>query len=213
MTPASQQRRIGLTGGIASGKSSVARLLQQEHGLPLLDADVEARLALAPGSPGARAVVERFGAAVLAPHTDPAAAVLNRAALGSIVFKDPHHRAWLEKLVHPIVRERFEQQLRALSAAAVVVLVVPLLYEAGLQHQCTEVWLVDCDEGQQLARLMARDGLSAADAQARIAAQWPLTRKRPLAQVLIDNRGSPASLAAQVSRALGRSVTTAQQPG
>ncbi|MFM1812914.1 MAG: hypothetical protein RLZZ336_1852 [Cyanobacteriota bacterium] len=199
----SQQRRIGLTGGIASGKSSVARLLQQEHGLPLLDADVEARQALAPGSPAARAVVERFGPAVLAPGTEPAAAELNRSALGQIVFHDAQQRAWLEQLVHPIVRARFAQQLQALATAPVVVLVVPLLFEAGLQDQCSEVWLVDCDEPQQLARLMARDGLNDGDARARIAAQWPLARKRPLAQVLIDNRGRPDALPDQVTRALG----------
>jgi dephospho-CoA kinase len=205
---ASHQRRIGLTGGIASGKSSVARLLQQNHGLPLLDADVEARQALAPGSPAARAVIDRFGAAVVAPGSKPAAAVLNRAALGQIVFHDAQQRAWLEQLVHPIVRARFAQQLQALAAAPVVVLVVPLLFEAGLQDQCSEVWLVDCDDQQQLARLMARDDLSAADAQARIAAQWPLARKRPLAQVLINNRGQAEALPAQVARALEQ-ITTA----
>lgn len=204
MTPAIRQRRIGLTGGIASGKSSVARLLAQEHGLPLLDADVEARQALAPGSPAARVVVDRFGAAVVAPGSAPAAAVLNRAALGQIVFQDARQRAWLEQLVHPIVKTRLAQQLQALAGAPVVVLVVPLLFEAGLQDQCSEVWLVDCDAQQQLARLMARDGLNAADARARIAAQWPLARKRPLAQVLIDNRGLPEALPAQVNQALTR---------
>lgn len=198
------QRRIGLTGGIASGKSSVARLLAQEHGLPLLDADVEARQALAPGSPAARVVIDRFGAAVVAPGSAPAAAMLNRAALGQIVFQDARQRAWLEQLVHPIVRTRLAQQLQALAGAPVVVLVVPLLFEAGLQDQCSEVWLVDCDAQQQLARLMARDGLNAADARARIAAQWPLARKRPLAQVLIDNRGLPEALPAQVNQALTR---------
>ena len=204
MTPASAQRRIGLTGGIASGKSSVARLLAQDHGLPLLDADVEARQALAPGSPAARAVVEHFGSAVLAPGIEAAAAVLNRAALGQIVFHDRQQLAWLEQLVHPIVRARLAQQLQALAAAPVVVLVVPLLFEAGLQDQCSEVWLVDCDPQQQLARLMARDGLSAGDAQARIDAQWPLARKRALAQVLLDNSGHPDALRAQVSQALGQ---------
>jgi len=204
MTPVIKQRRIGLTGGIASGKSSVARLLAQDHGLPLLDADVESRLALAPGSPAARAVVERFGTAVLAPDTAPAAAVLNRAALGQIVFHDRQQLTWLEQLVHPIVRSQMAQQLQTLAAAPVVVLVVPLLFETGLQDQCSEVWLVDCDPQQQLARLMARDGLSAGDAQARIDAQWPLARKRPLAQVVLDNRGHPDALRPQVIQALGQ---------
>jgi dephospho-CoA kinase len=85
-----------------------------------------------------------------------------------------------------------------------VVLMIPLLFEAGLEELCSEVWLVDCDEQQQLQRLMARDGLSEADARARIGAQWPLARKRELADRLIDNRRSPEELALQVNQAVGR---------
>lgn len=217
------QRRIGLSGGIASGKSSVGRLLA-EQGLPLLDADVFAREALAPGSPGAQAVLERYGervrlqdaAASTSAATpqdsahDPAtsepapdeASVIDRAALGRIVFADEAERRWLEQLVHPLVRERFAAELQRLAEAPVVVLVIPLLFEAGLEPLCSEVWLVDCEPEQQLQRLMARDGLSEADARARLAAQWPLQRKRPLAERLIDNRQDPARLAAQLEAAL-----------
>jgi dephospho-CoA kinase len=187
---AGRQRRIGLSGGIATGKSSVARLLAQRHGLPVLDADLYAREALAPGSPGAQAVLARYGE-------------IDRAALGRIVFADAAERRWLEALVHPIVRARFDVELERLAAAPVLVLMIPLLFEAGLEDLCSEVWLVDCDEGQQLRRLIERDQLSEAEALARIAAQWPLARKRPLADRLIDNRGSAqaleASLAAQLN--------------
>ena len=189
-------RRIGLTGGIASGKSSVGRLLAA-RGLPLLDADVYAREALAPGSPGAGAVLERYGDGIRAPGGE-----IDRAALGQIVFGDGDERRWLEQLVHPLVRERFAAKIEGLAAAPVVVLVVPLLFEAGLEALCSEVWLVDCDETQQLQRLMARDGLGEADARARIAAQWPLARKRELADVVLDNRGGPEQLAAEVEQAL-----------
>jgi dephospho-CoA kinase len=199
----SGQRRIGLTGGIASGKSSVARLLQRDHGLPLLDADVMARQALAPGTAAARQVADRYGDRVLTAGSDPVAAVLDRSALGQIVFGDAAQRQWLEQLVHPIVREGFAAELQRLAAAPTVVLVVPLLFEAGLEPLCSEVWLVDCDEQQQLARLMARDNLSAGAAQARIAAQWPLARKRTLATRILDNRSTPDALAPQVSQALG----------
>lgn len=191
-------RRIGLTGGIASGKSSVGRLLAAQ-GLPLLDADVYAREALAPGSPGAGAVLERYGAGVRAPGGG-----IDRAALGRIVFGDGAERQWLEELVHPLVRERFAAELEGLAAAPVVVLMIPLLFEAGLETLCSEVWLVDCEEAQQLARLMARDHFSEADARTRIAAQWPLARKRGLADVVINNRGEPEQLAAQVEQALSR---------
>ena len=203
MTATSPQRRIGLTGGIASGKSSVARLLQRDHGLPLLDADVMARQALAPGTAAARQVADRYGDRVLTAGSDPVAAVLDRSALGQIVFGDGAQRQWLEQLVHPIVREGFAAELQRLAAAPTVVLVVPLLFEAGLEPLCSEVWLVDCDEQQQLARLMARDNLSAGAAQARIAAQWPLARKRTLATRILDNRSTPEALAPQVSQALG----------
>ena len=188
-------RRIGLTGGIASGKSSVGRLLAAQ-GLPLLDADVYAREALAPGSPGAGAVLERYGDRVRAPDEE-----IDRAALGQIVFGDGAERRWLEQLLHPVVRACFAAKLQELAAEPVVVLVVPLLFEAGLETLCSEVWLVDCDETQQLQRLMARDGLGEADARARIAAQWPLARKRQLADVVLNNRGDPEQLAAQVEQA------------
>lgn len=191
-------RRIGLTGGIASGKSSVGRLLAA-RGLPLLDADVYAREVLAPESPGAQAVLERYGAGVRAPGGE-----IDRAALGLIVFGDGAERRWLEDLVHPLVRKRFEAELRELAAEPLVVLVVPLLFEAKLEALCSEVWLVDCDETQQLQRLLARDGLGEADARARLAAQWPLARKRQLADVVLNNRGKPEQLAAEVAQALSR---------
>jgi dephospho-CoA kinase len=188
-------RRIGLTGGIASGKSSVGRLLAAQ-GLPLLDADVYAREALAPGSPGAGAVLERYGDRVRAPDEE-----IDRAALGQIVFGDGAERRWLEQLLHPVVLACFAAKLQELAAKPVVVLVVPLLFEAGLETLCSEVWLVDCDETQQLQRLMARDGLGGDDARARIAAQWPLARKRQLADVVLNNRGGPEQLAAEVEQA------------
>jgi len=203
-THASQdhQRRIGLTGGIASGKSSVGHLLLEQHGIPVLDADVYAREALAPRTPAARAVIARFGTGVLATGSDADAAVIDRLALGRWVFADAQARLWLERLVHPIVRGRFETELARLAEAPVVVLMIPLLFEAGLETLCQETWLVDCEPNQQLARLMARNGLSRAEAQARIDAQWPLARKRPLATVILDNRGEPAALAGQTRQAL-----------
>ncbi len=170
----SGQRRIGLTGGIATGKSTVGRLLADGFGLPVLDADRYAREALAPGSAGAAAVAARYGAPVAG--GEPVR--VDRAALGRIVFADAGERAWLEALVHPIVRARFGQELQRLAGEPVVVLMIPLLFEAGLEGLCSEIWHVDCDEEQQRQRLMARDEGGEAGARARIAAQWPLARKR-----------------------------------
>jgi dephospho-CoA kinase len=193
------QRRLGLTGGIASGKSTVARWLEQQ-GLPVLDADVYAREALAPGSAAAAAVLERYGEAVQARGSDPGAGALDRVALGQIVFREPRERQWLEQLVHPRVRQRFEAELSRLESAPAVVLVIPLLFEAGLEGLCSEIWLVDCEPEQQLERLMQRDGLNQEGAQARINAQWPLERKRALADRVIDNRGGFADLQATLNR-------------
>ena len=186
------QRRIGLTGGIATGKSTGGRLLEAE-GLPVLDADHYAREVLAPGSPGAAAVLERYGDSVRADGTGREWPTVDRGALGSIVFSDPAEKHWLEELVHPLVRQRFDQALAELVAEPTVVLMIPLLFEAGLEGLCSEIWLVDCDEAQQLERLMQRDGLSTVEAEARINAQWPLAKKRPLSDVLIDNRVSISS--------------------
>ena len=191
------QRRIGLTGGIATGKSSAARLLEQRHGLPVLDADLYARQALEPGQPATEAVLERFGPGVVS-----SGGVVDRRALGAIVFNNQDERRWLEQLVHPIVRQRFDQELVQLDTNPAVVLMIPLLFESGLEALCSETWLVDCDESQQLQRLMARDQLNEAEAQARMDAQWPLARKRPLADVLISNRGDAAALNAQLEDAL-----------
>jgi len=193
-----RQWRLGLTGGIASGKSSVAALLEQQHGLPVLDADRYAREALAPGSAATRAVLARYGERV----RQNAAGHLDRAALGRLVFADPAERRWLEQLVHPLVRQRFEQELQRLAQAPAVVLMIPLLLEAGLEALCSEVWLVDCGEEQQLQRLLERDGLPEAEARARIAAQWPLARKRPLVERCLDNRGDAAALGPVVAAAL-----------
>ena len=187
------QRRIGLTGGIASGKSSVGRWMAQQ-GLPVLDADQFAREALTPGRQATNSVMQRYGSTVRAEGTES----IDRAALGRIVFHDPVERRWLEQLIHPIVRERFDQALNLHTDTPAVVLMIPLLFEAGLESLCSEIWLVDCDESQQLKRLIARDGLSPEAAQARIAAQWPLSRKRALADQVISNQGQPGDWQAQV---------------
>ena len=198
-----QQRRIGLTGGIATGKSTVGRLLAAK-GLPVLDADQYAREALAPGSPGAVAVLERFSDAVRASGTGPECPTIDREALGSIVFRNAGEKRWLEQIVHPLVRQRFDQALGALKAEPVVVLMIPLLFEAGLQELCSEIWLVDCDEAQQLQRLIQRDRLSQPEAELRIKAQWPMQEKRIQSDVLINN-----SITSESNQHLKRSIETA----
>ncbi len=197
------QRRIGLTGGIATGKSSVGHYLGKHHALPVLDADRYAREALAPDNAATKAVLQRYGQAVAA-ESQNNGINLDRSALGQIVFNDAAERHWLEQLVHPIVRQRFDSELTLLTEATSVVLMIPLLFEANLTDLCSEVWLVDCSYGQQCQRLLDRDGLSREDAEQRIAAQWPMSQKRDLADLVIDNSGAPGNWTQSVDQALSQ---------
>ena len=178
------QRRIGLTGGIASGKSSVAALLKK-RGCPVLDADVYAREALTPGTSASNAVLARYGKRVI----KNGASEIDRAGLASIVFNDPNERNWLEQLVHPIVQRRFDDALRALPDAPIVILMIPLLFEAGLEAWCSEIWVVRCTALQQKERLMARNNYTDTEATQRIAAQWPIDIKVQRADSVINNTG------------------------
>ena len=178
------QRRIGLTGGIASGKSSVAALLKK-RGCPVLDADLYAREALTPGTSASNAVVSRYGNRVIKNGTSE----IDRAGLASIVFNDPNERSWLEQLVHPIVQRRFDDALRALPDAPIVILMIPLLFEAGLEAWCSEIWVVRCTALQQRERLMARNNYTDTEATQRIAAQWPIDIKAQRADSVIHNIG------------------------
>ena len=188
-------RRLALTGGIGSGKSRVAARLRQ-HGVPVVDADVLAREAVAPGSPGLRAVVGRFGPGVL--REDGA---LDRAALGAIVFGDPAARRDLEALIHPIVRGRTAAFFEALpSGTPCAVVEIPLLYETGRERDFDAVIVVACAPETQLVRVMARDGLSEDAASQRIAAQWPMARKRALADYVVETDGTLDETDAQVDR-------------
>lgn len=202
--PMASQRKIGLTGGIASGKTTVARYLATAHQLPILDADCYARDAVVPGSPIWHRVVDRYGTGILQPNL-PSPAPLDRAQLGQIVFQEPQERRWLEQQIHPYVSDRFDQAIAAQADAPTVVLVIPLLFEARLSDRVTEIWVVACHPQQQRDRLMARNDLSAADANARIAAQMPLAEKSALADVVLDNSQTQAHLIAQIEQALKQS--------
>jgi len=184
---------IGLTGGIASGKTSVANLLAG-HGAVIIDSDVLAREVVEPGTSGLAAVVARFGAGVLT-----ADGALDRAALGRIVFADPSARADLEAIIHPAVRARAEELTAAAPPDSVVVQVIPLLVETGQEGTFDRVLVVDVDPAVQLARLRQRDGFSPREAEARVAAQASREARLAAATDVIDNSGTPAELADAVN--------------
>jgi dephospho-CoA kinase len=185
---------VGLTGGIGSGKTTVARMLAK-RGAVVLDADRLARDAVAPGTAGLDAVAARFGPAVIASDGS-----LDRAALAEVVFADDEARAALEAIVHPEVRLRIAE---AVSAHAdtddVVVVDSPLLIETGEHERFEVVVVVTASIAERLARLEAR-GMSEGDVRARVAAQMPLEEKAALADEVLDNDGSESDLEVQVDR-------------
>jgi dephospho-CoA kinase len=178
---------IGLTGGIACGKSTVSAMLVR-RGAILVDADRIAREVVEPGSPTLAKVAERFGQAVLEEDGS-----LHRKKLGEIVFADPAARKDLEGLLHPsiraLMRERMETSEK-LYPDKLVVVDVPLLYESGLQAMFEEVMVVYVPREIQLDRLMERDGLTPEQAEKRLQAQMPIELKKERADIVIDNRGT-----------------------
>lgn len=178
---------IGLTGGIASGKSTVSRALR-ELGAIIIDADEVAHAIIEPGKPAWKDIVEHFGLGVLNPDQ-----TIDREKLGAIVFNDPEKLQVLNQITHPRVGEQFKQiitTLRAEKSDAVLFMEVPLLYETHMERICDEVWVVWVDEETQIQRLMKRDGLSREDALKRIDAQMSLDEKARRADFVIDNRYS-----------------------
>jgi dephospho-CoA kinase len=188
-------RRIGLTGPIGCGKSTVARWLAERPGVVVIDADRVARDVLAAGTPQTDAVYERFGEELRNPGGEP-----DRAALGRIVFSDPAALRDLEAIVHPAVRPRILTEVDAADAAGAVAVIIEAikLVEGGLADLCDEVWLVTCAPEVQLERLVGR-GSGWGDARDRIAAQGDLaTRLRPAATHVVDTGDEPAATRSRV---------------
>jgi dephospho-CoA kinase len=185
--------RIGLTGGIGSGKSTVAGLLAA-RGARIVDADRLAREVVEPGTPGLQAVVAAFGQGVLTPE-----GALDRPALAAVVFADPDARRRLDGIVHPLVRARATELVAAAPPDAVVVQDVPLLVETGQAGSYDLVLVVEADLDTRVRRLVGR-GLSEDDARARIAAQASDEQRRAVADVVLDNSSSVEDLEAQVER-------------
>jgi len=178
-------QRVALTGGIATGKSYCLERFAA-CGVPTIDADVLAREAVAPGTPGLAAIASRFGAGILA-----ADGTLDRAALGRIVFGDTKARAALEAIIHPEVYRRIRDWFANLPAGTRLAIAdIPLVFETGHYHDFDEVVVAACDPSEQVRRVMARDHLSEADARARLAAQWPIEEKVKRAhRVIWTDRG------------------------
>lgn len=197
--------RIGLTGGIASGKSTVSRLFAA-LGVPIIDSDEIARDVVAPGTAGLAAIVARFGAGVL-----QADGSLDRRRLREIVFADAAARRDLEAITHPAIREEMDRR-SARAGGAYQLLAIPLLVEGGrARGRVDRVLVVDCDEDLQVRRVMARDGSTEAQARAVLAAQASRAQRRAVADDVIVNDGDLAALRDQVEALHQRYLATARQ--
>lgn len=185
---------VALTGGIASGKTTVANLLA-EHGALLIDSDQLAREVVEPGTSGLAQVVTRFGEQVLTQ-----AGRLDRQALGETVFADAAARADLNAIIHPLVRRRRAELIAQAAAGQIVVSVIPLLVETGLVDQFDAVVVVDVPSQTQVARLVRRNDISQEQAQARLDAQASRAERLAAADWVVTNSGSRAELEAQVER-------------
>jgi dephospho-CoA kinase len=189
--------RIGLTGGIATGKSYVVRRLR-DAGVPVIDADVLAREAVALNTPGLAAVVERFGEDILTP-----AGELDRARLGDLVFRDEAARRDLEHIIHPVVQRRIAEFFAQLPPETPFAIAdIPLLYETHRERRFDKIIVVACAPATQLQRVMARDELARDAAERRIAAQLPIEEKVRRADYVIHTDGTHAETDAQVARLL-----------
>lgn len=197
---------VGLTGGVATGKSTVASMFKR-CGAVIIDADALARSVVEPGKPAWREIVKLFGRGVLNPDR-----TINRRVLGGIVFRDPEQLRRLERIVHPRVSREQRRLLRSAFARnprAVVVYDVPLLFEAGIERTVDHIIVVSADRDAQIARLRKRDGLSRADALRRIKSQMPLSKKRRLADFVLDGTTSKRHLFRQVKTLFRRLQTAA----
>ena len=188
------QRLIGLTGGIATGKSTVSNYLAEKYTLPVLDADLYAREAVTKDSPILSAIFDRYGEKVILPDRS-----LNRAGLAKIIFNNPQEKQWVESQIHPYVRDRFNTELECLDNDTIV-LDIPLLFEANLTDTVTEIWVVSCDLPTQISRLQQRNGLTTEQARSRIDSQFPLADKVSRANLVLHNNTDLKSLFASVDR-------------
>jgi dephospho-CoA kinase len=188
---------VGLTGGIATGKSTVSTLLRQ-LGCEIIDADLLAREVVEPGQPAWTTIVAEFGQGVVT-----AGGTLDRKKLGAIVFAHPERRRRLEAITHPAIRERFQARLDELAERGFTGLVVfdaAVMIESGNYKNMDRLVVVVTDEATQMARLRGRDGTEDAEGQRKIASQMPLAEKAKLADYVIDNSGDRAATAEQVRR-------------
>ena len=180
-----KQRRIGLTGGIASGKSTIAKYIKEYIDIPILDADQYSKDLIKPKSNCYKKVIAYFGPQIVDEYSS--VNEINRALLKKIIFENSIHRKWIQNLLHPLIKEKMIEKCNQFDKNKILLLVIPLLFEAKFTDICTEIWLVKCPKEVQKKRLMKRNIISENEAQKIINLQLNFEDKSKFADVILDN--------------------------
>ena len=182
----SNQRRIGLTGGIASGKSTITTYIRKHKKIPILDADNFSRELIKPNTYGYKKILEYFGNQIIDNKNNLEKAI-NRKLLRKIILKNSESKAWVEKLLHPLIKEKMIEECCRYENNQTILLVIPLLFEAKFEDICTEIWLVKCPNKLQKKRLIKRDKISYKEAYEMINFQLSFEEKRKFSDIILDN--------------------------
>ena len=180
-----EQRRIGLTGGIASGKSTIANYIKKYRDIPILDADQYSKELIKPESNCYEKVLAYFGPQILDEYSS--GNEINRGLLKKIIFENSIHRTWIQNLLHPLIKEKMIEECNLYKNNKIIFLVIPLLFEAKFEDICTEIWLVKCPELEQIQRLVRRDKISEEEARKIIKLQLSFEAKTEFSDVILDN--------------------------
>ena len=180
------QRRIGLTGGIASGKTTITNYIRKHKNIPVVDADNLSRELIKPNTYGYKKIFDYFGNKIIDKKNNSERAI-NRKLLRKIIFKHSESREWIEKLLHPLIKEKMIQECSQYKNNQTIVLVIPLLFEAKFEDICTEIWLVKCPKEIQKKRLITRDKISEKEASEYINLQLSFEEKRKFSDIILDN--------------------------
>ena len=180
-----KQRRIGLTGGIASGKSTITDYIRTNKKIPILDADNLSTQLIKPNTFGYKKILDYFGNQLIDKYSPEKA--INKRILKKIIFEDEKDREWIQNLLHPLIKEKLIEGCNKYKNNEIILLVVPLLFEAKFEDICTEIWLVKCSEEQQIQRLIKRDKIGEEEARKIIKLQLNFEEKTKLSDVILDN--------------------------
>ena len=180
------QRRIGLTGGIASGKSTITNYIRKNKNIPILDADNLSRELIKPNTYGYKKILDYFGNTII-DNKNSSEKLINRKLLRNIIFKHSESKEWIEKLLHPLIKEKMIEECSQYKNNETIVLVIPLLFEAKFEDICTEIWLVKCPKELQKKRLIKRDKISEKEAYESINLQLSFEEKRKFSDIILDN--------------------------